>query len=131
LSLAAGEAFIRHYIDLLNYSARTGDTAPVHAASDPGCLGCAAYINSVKKINEANGGLKGDFFERLVEVNELTRADDGQLSATAQLKVGAYTARQTPSAKPVVIPAAKYTQEMALAPSDGHWTMFEMELTKQ
>jgi hypothetical protein len=131
LSWAAGEAFIRHFIDLMNYSAQTGDVAPVHAASDPGCLGCAAYSDSVKKINQANGGLQGDYFERVLEVSQLTRATDGQLSASTKLKVGAYTARQSPTSKPVTITAAKYVQEMALAPSGGNWTVFEMELTKQ
>ncbi|MEV6282941.1 DUF6318 family protein [Kribbella sp. NPDC051770] len=131
LSLAAGEAFIRHYIELLNYGARTGDVSAIQTASDPGCLGCAAYIKSVTKINAANGGLKGDFAERLIEVSELTRADDGQLAATTQLKVGAYTAQESSTAKPVSIAAAEYVQEMALAPSGGSWTVFEMELTKR
>lgn len=129
LTLAAAELFIRHYVDLMNYSARTGDTQALRAASDPECVGCGKYFASVEKVNEQNGGLSGDYREKVIEVVELTRAEHERLAASTTVTVGTYLARQSPAAKPVTVKAAGYTEEMVLAPSGGNWRMFEMELT--
>jgi hypothetical protein len=131
LTLAAAELFIRHYIDLMNYAAKTGDTALLRDISNPGCAGCAKYFGSVEKVNEQNGGLTGDYSERVVEVTELTKTREGRVAASTDVTVGGYTARQSPSATPVVVKAATYTEAMVLSASNGNWQMFEMELTKR
>ena len=54
----AGAAnFVRHWIDVSNYSARTGDTKQLRALSERGCEGCNAYI----KLYEATYA-KGGYF---------------------------------------------------------------------
>lgn len=131
LTLAAAEMFIRHYIDVMNYAAKTGDTAALRDASESGCLGCAKYFNSVEKVNEQNGGLTGDYLERFVEVTALTRTKKDRLAASTNVTVGSYTARRSPSAKPVAINASVYTEQMVLSAKDGNWLMFEMELTER
>lgn len=115
----------------MNYAARTGDTATLRMVSAPDCLGCKKYLASVESVNEQNGGLSGDYREQVVEVIELTRAKEGRLAASTNVTVGGYTARQSPSATPVTVKPAAYTEEMLLSPSDGSWQMFEMELTRR
>ncbi|WP_371406973.1 DUF6318 family protein [Kribbella sp. NBC_00662] len=128
LSLAAAEAFIRHYIDLMNYASQTGDGAPLLAASDAGCVGCKQYADFAKKVNGSNGGLSGDYLERVTEVSELIRGTAGRLRGSAAVTVGVYTTQTSPSAKPATSKAAKYTEQVALSPSKGNWVMFEIEL---
>jgi hypothetical protein len=131
LTLAAAELFIRHYVDLMNYAAATGDTTAMRSVSAKGCVGCGKYYASVEQVNEQDGGLIGDYRERVVEVTELTRTGHEKVSAATNVTVGSYTARQSPSATPVVIKASPYTEEMVLAADGGNWQMFEMELRRR
>ena len=48
-------AFVKHYIELLNYAANTGDVKPLRDASDPNCEGCNSYI-ALFEETYANGG---------------------------------------------------------------------------
>ena len=127
LSLAAAEAFVYHYSDLMNYASETGDPAPMLSASEAGCEACQTYADFVKVSNAANGLLTGDYREHLNEVSELVRGQSGRLGGSAVVKVGEYVSRQTPSATPFRSTAETYTRELALAPQNGNWVMFEMK----
>jgi hypothetical protein len=129
VTLSAAELFIRHYIDLMNYAAATGDTSAMRSVSAQACSGCAKYYASVEQVNEQGGGLTGDYRERVVEVTELTRTAKDKVAASTNVTVGNYTARRSPSATPMVVKATPYTEEMVLAVVSGNWQMFEMELT--
>jgi hypothetical protein len=131
LTLAAAEAFIRHYIDLMNYASQTGDTSALTAASEGGCRRCQQYADFVKKVNEANGGLSGDYRERVKEVSELVRGGSGRLGGSAIVTIGAYTTKASPSAKPVTSKAKTYTEQVALSPAGGNWIMYEMKLEQR
>ncbi|MEV0283318.1 DUF6318 family protein [Kribbella sp. NPDC050820] len=128
LTLAAAEAFIRHYIDLMNYASQTGDGAPLLAASESGCEGCKQYAAFAAKVNGANGGLSGDYFERVTEVTELVKRDSGHLGGSAKVTVGAYTTKESPTAQPVTSTPASYTEQIALSPAGGNWVMYEIKL---
>ncbi|WP_130383372.1 DUF6318 family protein [Kribbella sp. VKM Ac-2569] len=127
-TLAAGEAFIGYYVDLLNYSYGTGDSGPLLAASDKGCLGCKAIADYVLKINLKNGTLEGDYKDRLIDVKEIFRGSSGRLGGSATLKSGTFTERDSPSASPVPQGGDTGTMEFTLSPSGGNWVMYEMEI---
>lgn len=127
-SLAAGEAFIGYYVDLLNYSYATGDPAPLLAESDKGCIGCKGIADYVRKINVKNGTLEGDYRDHLVDVKEIFRGGSGRLGGSAILKSGTYTERTSPGASPVPQEGSTGTMEFTLSPSGGNWVMFEMEI---
>ncbi|MDX6236543.1 MAG: hypothetical protein QOG10_1358 [Kribbellaceae bacterium] len=112
----------------MNYASQTGDTAALLAASESGCERCKEYADFVAKINVANGGLSGDYRERVKEVSELVRGSSGRVGGSAIVSVGAYTTRESPSAKPIVSKAASYTEQIALSPSGANWVMYEMKL---
>ena len=46
---AGAMAFVRHYFAVVDYAYATGDTAPLTAVSDPGCLPCAGIKEMVDK----------------------------------------------------------------------------------
>ncbi|WP_430297189.1 DUF6318 family protein [Sinomonas sp. B1-1] len=45
------EAFVRHYIDLLDYAYQTGDTKPALAVADPGCNMCNTITKDASTIS--------------------------------------------------------------------------------
>ncbi|MEU8224539.1 DUF6318 family protein [Kribbella sp. NPDC048915] len=129
-TLAAGEAFIAYYIDLLNYAYTTGDVGPLMAASDKGCEGCKGIADYAKKVNAKNGGLQGDYGDHLVDVKEIYRGEGNRIGGSAALAGGSYTERSSPGASPVSHESAKGTLEFSLSASGGNWIMYEMQITE-
>jgi hypothetical protein len=126
LTLAAAEAFYRYYIDLKNYAAATGDTAPLLAASESGCEGCSDYAHYVEKVNAANGGITGDYRERVKDVSQLVRGSTGRIGGSAVIAVGTFTTRNSPTSKPIISQPAEYTDTISLSAKGQNWVMYEM-----
>ena len=131
LTLAAADSFVRYYVDLLNYASKTGDTQPLLSASESGCRQCKVYADYVTRVNAANGGLSGDYFERVKDIPELFRGDGGRVGGSALVTIGGYTSKESPSAKPVTSAAQSYKREFTLAPQQNEWVMYEMKLVRQ
>ena len=52
-------SFVDHYLDVLNYSAHTGDTDALRALSASGCGSCSNYLDVVDATHDAGGGYTG------------------------------------------------------------------------
>jgi hypothetical protein len=52
-------AFVKHYIDVFNYAANTGDVEELSRLSSPKCKGCQSYIKLYRDTYEAGGYFKG------------------------------------------------------------------------
>lgn len=128
LTLSAAESFVRYYVSLLNYASTTGDVGPMTAATAPSCHQCKLYSDYVTKVNAANGGLTGDYFERVDDVPDLFRGDGGRVGGYAAVTIGAYTSKDSPSAKPVTSTATKYKRQFTLTAKQGSWVMAAMQL---
>lgn len=131
LTLSAAEAFVRYYVELLNYASATGDTSPMLSQADKGCGQCRIYANYVSKVNAANGGLSGDYLERVNDAPDLFRGESGRLGGFATVTIGSYTSKDSPSAKPVTSTVQSFRRKFTLAPQQGGWIMYEMELVRQ
>ncbi len=129
-SLAAGEAFIGFYVSLMNYSSETGDTAPMLAESDKGCIGCKGITDFARKVNARNGGLTGDYKDRLTTVKEIFRGTGGKAGGSATLKSGVYVERTLPTAAPLSHTPSTGTMEFTLLARDENWVMYEMQINQ-
>jgi hypothetical protein len=56
---AGAIAFVRHYVDLINYLQATGDEAPLQAESADDCRSCNAVIKAANSIYEGGGHVEG------------------------------------------------------------------------
>lgn len=56
---AGAIAFVRHYVDLINYAQATGDTTQLHAAGSAGCSACRAVERNINRIYRSNGTFDG------------------------------------------------------------------------
>ena len=57
-STASAKAFVRHWIDVLNYAMRTGDTTGLDSLSAADCESCLALIRNIEKPYAAGGYIK-------------------------------------------------------------------------
>lgn len=131
LTLAAGEAFISYYSDLLNYASDTGDTGPLLTVSNAGCLHCKELARFAKMSNGANGLLAGEYHEKVNEISRIAIGQGGHLGADLVITVGQFTSRKSPSSSPLHSKATTYFREVALSPQGGSWVMFELRQQEQ
>ncbi|NRQ50490.1 DUF6318 family protein [Aeromicrobium stalagmiti] len=52
-------AFVKHYVDVFNYAASTGDVEELSRLSSPACEGCQSYIDLYRDTYQAGGYFKG------------------------------------------------------------------------
>jgi hypothetical protein len=52
-------AFVKHYVDVFNYAAATGDVEELSRLSSPDCDGCQSYIDLYRDTYKAGGYFKG------------------------------------------------------------------------
>ena len=55
-------SFVDHYLAVLNYASRSGDTTPLQAISRADCTGCADYIQHYQERADAGGQIEGGEF---------------------------------------------------------------------
>jgi hypothetical protein len=56
----AAKAFARHYFDVINYAARTGDTDGLRELGTKDCVSCEAIASNIEKIYTAGGHIESD-----------------------------------------------------------------------
>jgi hypothetical protein len=56
---AGAIAFVRHYIELINYAQATGDVGALAAVEEGTCKSCSAASEGVRKHYESGGAIKG------------------------------------------------------------------------
>lgn len=93
-------AFVKHYIDVFNYAARTGDVEELSRLSSPTCEGCQSYIKLYRDTYKAGGYFKGgdwtlsdvelEVADEVTNVFALVRSDAGtrRESSTAETLPG-------------------------------------------
>lgn len=55
---AGAEAFVRHYVALVNYAQATGDTDGLAAAGAQGCRACADFVTRIEQVYGLGGSIK-------------------------------------------------------------------------
>ncbi|MCW2801415.1 MAG: hypothetical protein JWQ70_2887 [Aeromicrobium sp.] len=52
------DAFLRHYVDVLNFASRTGNVSELSRLSSPKCVGCQRYIALYRDTYKSGGYFK-------------------------------------------------------------------------
>jgi hypothetical protein len=59
---AGAEAFVRHWIELVNYAQVTGDTATLKSVNDSRCAGCTGLVGAIEEPYAQGGHIEGGAF---------------------------------------------------------------------
>ena len=84
-------AFVKHYIELLNYASDTGDVERLREASDPKCGGCNSYVE-LYESTYANGGYFKDSGWK--NSQQVTDVQDGELLVFADIEAAGGTFKE-------------------------------------
>lgn len=95
-------AFVKHYVNVFNYAAATGDVDELTRLSDPECGGCQSYIDLYKKTYEAGGYFKGGDWS----IGELTlQFDPSETFLTTEVTLTPTTYRKDSESQETVGPS--------------------------
>jgi hypothetical protein len=114
----AAKAFVRYYIDLINYAESTGDAAALGPLVTSECRDCADLRRKIASTYRDGGWFKTSGWVPSV-VAVVRRSEQ----ATVMTAIRSPEQRYKPStAEPVErIDASRFTMEFALKRTKGHW----------
>ena len=124
-TLKGAEAFIRHYIELLNYASDTGDTKPLRSMSSAGCNGCYDYVDLYERIYSHGGYLRGG--DWVPQKNALKQRFEGTVRVVISVdaKPGQYRKRRSAPVK--THGTAQYSLTFVAERRTGHWTVIGLD----
>ncbi len=124
-SRAAAVAFVRHWIDTLNYSAATLDTRALAAMSSTDCESCQSVIQNLGKLRRSGGSMTG-FNWRLIEpqvVDPTRRA----MKVQGALQSTPHRVRSKAGARPTRFAGTSSFLTFSLVQSDGRWRVAQID----
>jgi len=84
---AGAIAFVRHYIDLINYTQATGDTAPINQVSERKCSSCNATSTYVRNVYRAGGRIAGGMTQIRQIIAVPSKGQDGEFEVDVAIRV--------------------------------------------
>jgi hypothetical protein len=85
----SAKAFLRYYIEVVNYAMASGETQPLSLVSEQRCASCRAVIHNVRNVYGNGGRLSGSGWSLL-----LIRSVQGQSDSRPVLQAGLRIAPQ-------------------------------------
>jgi len=117
-SVAGAEAFVSHYIDVLNYAAVTGETDELRRLSADDCSGCAKYIDLFEQTYSDGGYFTGGEWSVEDIHIEFDKAVDEQY-ATVDVAIAAGSQKSAPEDAETDTPTNRVTVVFALHDSEA------------
>ena len=122
----AAKAFVRHWIDSLNYAARSGDTSGLRASSSPRCAACSAIARFIDRVYAHGGSIKGDGWQ-LLETNAVGRAGRKQKTIDALVRVRPQVVFNDSAAAPKRYQGGRRLKTFWLSRSGSGWLIERLE----
>lgn len=124
-SLEGAAAFVKHYVDVFNYAAATGDVAELSRLSAATCDGCQRYIDLYRDTYEAGGYFKGGDW-RVGDMN--LQSDPPDYYATVPVEVQPGTFRETKDESETSDAGERNTVSFALRKQSEAWKITQFGL---
>jgi hypothetical protein len=128
-SKAAAKAFVRHWIDVLNYAMSTGDTSVLVDLADPACSTCEAIANRIEDVYAEGGHLEGTGW-RIRTLSYLEREHSKSPLVAARIEIASQTAYASAEAAPSQSPRSRGHLDFSLDRRPTGWKVLRLEATQ-
>jgi hypothetical protein len=126
---AGAIAFVRFYLELLNYAAHTGDVRPLRQHSTSDCEACRDDAQTWSDLYSSGGWAKGGVLAlKTVRATAPARPEDVYVGVTVARSHGTYKA--TPDAKAKSVPADEADLDYYLVWVHHSWRMARGEIAR-
>lgn len=124
-SLEGAAAFVKHYVDVFNYAAATGDVDELSRLSSPTCDGCQRYIDLYRDTYKAGGYFKGADW-KLGDLQIGVEGSDKFVTTTAFTEPGPY--RESKSAEERMSTGTDNQVSFAVRRDGKYWVVNQFSL---
>jgi hypothetical protein len=116
-------AFVKHYVDVFNYAAATGDVDELSRLSSPDCDGCQRYIKLYRDTYAAGGYFRGGDW-KIGDLKVIADNSSMYLTTSVLVERGSY---QDDSKSPERRdPGEQTTVSFATKSINGSWTLSQL-----
>lgn len=128
---AGALAFAKYYLQLMKWSANSGDTAEVASMTLPSCEPCSTYLNRIAERQELGGYFAGGGFTFDGSTDSVEKKSDSSYFITF-IATEAPAETQDDASSPVrQIDQATFEYYLALAHSGELWQVIDLGATPQ
>lgn len=128
-SPTAAKAFVRHYVDLVNYAMATGDTGPISNLSLSSCNTCMAIISRIDDVYSSGGRLAGAGWKVRTVSPVTTPARDSHLIAVG-IDISGQVAYESGGATPSQSPNTRGNLDFHLVKRPSGWRVERLDATQ-
>jgi hypothetical protein len=121
-SRAGAKAFVRHYIDVLNYSWATGTGSALTNLSHKQCVSCRGLANFIDEVYAAGGYQRGGEW-RVAVMALVPGTVDGAIVATPAIDVLPGRWKESADTHATAIEPHRIHYEFRVGWSNGQWRM--------
>lgn len=125
-SKASAEAFVRHWVDVLNYSGSAGDSRSLRRLGKRNCQDCDAIADYIDSIGKAHGIILGRGWT-LRSTGTPHQESGGGFSVRAVIRVNPQTVVPEPAAVPRHYKGGQRIKTFHLSPSNGSWKLLGLD----
>lgn len=119
---AGAEAFLRHYIDLVNHAQATGETGALAAVDEAGCESCSSAIAAVKALYREGGSARGGTWQLRISSSTYIDLVDGWVFATV-VSYGEQTLSYIDGRRDTINLAGSVRTRFSVTRRGGKWKM--------
>ena len=122
----AAKAFVKHYLAMFSYAARTGDVSGMRSLAADGCNSCRELTDKIQKVYEDGGSASGrGYKERVLRITESTSSRVVLRGVVIQ-----FAQRSVPSsgASPKTFPRGELQSQFEVVQQAGTWHLKDWSL---
>jgi hypothetical protein len=125
-SKAAAKAFVRHWIDVLNYAGSAGDPNAIRQISDDACTACTAIADYIEQVNLGGGQIDGEGWA-VLEV-KVVSLDPGKIATIDVVtSVNVQEVRASAQSEVQRFEGGRRLKTFSLTASDGTWVVTRLD----
>jgi len=123
----AVEAFARHYVDVINYTARSGEREPIDTLSADGCESCALIGKRAARTYAEGGRIRGEGWS-ISRINVVPKQSRERVYIEMTIEQAPETVVAKSGAKAKRFPGGTHTFNMVASRKKDGWTVARLDL---
>ena len=125
-SAAAAEAFVRHWVEVLNYSGPAGNSRQLRRISSSECVDCDAIADFIDTVSRDGGRITGRGWTFLT-TKSVTKTSPHATTVRAAVRVNPQTVVIKRGAKPQRFKGGERVKTFHLVSSTGVWKLVQLD----
>ena len=123
---AAAEAFVRHWVEVLNYSGPAGESAALRRISTKACVDCDAIADFIDTVSRGGGRISGRGWT-FVSSKSVRRVSSHAATVQADIRVNPQTVIVKRGARPQRFRGGERLKTFHLSSATGMWKLVRLD----